>query len=561
MRFVATREVPAAPARREALPVRPAHVLPATMTGIAGPLDAMRLYDFAPAMYVLIDRAGRIVDINQSGSRLIGRGREQAVGHPFRLFVAPPSRSDFLEHLRRCRSGADVVETEVQLRGSDNGLVTVRLYSKQTSLAGRAVFPTVAADLTEYLSLERQKKAAEQQRDRAERERALARASEDAKDRLLAVVSHELRNPLSPALVAAATLAASEELPDRARHLARVIERNIQLEARLIDDLLDVARILRGHFQLHLAPANVHHVLLDAIHACAHAAQARDVAVSIDFRAEHHGVQGDAARLRQVFWNVLDNAIKFSEPGGTVLVRTTTEPSRQVRVTIQDEGAGMDRATLDRLFRPFDRDTDRPSRSSGLGLGLSIAHDIVLGHHGRLWAASDGPGRGAIFVVELPLTRQAPARRYDGAPHALASAARPQPPPEPIIRGSVVVPQEGDHGRVLVIEDHEDMGLLLMMLLSQHGYDVTLATSRAEGLRLLDRPWHAVLSDVGLGDGSGLDIAREARASATPPRRLVAISGYGAPADIAASREAGFDDHLVKPVDLARLLAALREQS
>ena len=120
---------------------------------------------------------------------------------------------------------------------------------------------------------------------------------------------------------------------------------------------------------------------------------------------------------------------------------------------------------------------------------------------------------------------------------------------------------DGNLPHTLVVEDHEDMGLLLLMLLSQHGYDVTLATSLADGIRLLDRPWHAVLSDVGLGDGSGLDIAREARASATPPRRLVAISGYGAPADIAASRDAGFDEHLVKPVDLARLLAAVREQS
>ena len=541
---------------RARLPPRP---LSRPAVRLKGTPDAT-LYDFAPAMYVLLDASGLITDVNATGCRMLVTPRDQLLGLPLRLWIVDEHRRPFLDHLRRCRSSDHVVESEMGLRSANGGSVMARLYSRRMRHEGRNVFPTIAVDLTEHVALEQAKWAAELQRDQAQRERQLAQASEAAKDRLIAMVSHELRNPLSPILVAADVLASSREFPERVRQLGAVIKRNIEIEATLIGDLIDVARVTRGRLTLRPEPTDLHQVILDAVDSCAPAAQARGITITVDFQAERHHVQGEAARLRQVFWNLLSNAIKFSEPGGRVIVRTNSDSVKIIRVAIRDFGAGMDSNTLDGLFRPFEHRTEAGGRRGGLGLGLTISTAIVDGHGGRIWARSEGPGRGAMFELEF-VTCEPPAEpRSSGVsgrseapivPPATNEPARQPPRVESATPAGLTAP------KILVVEDHYDTAALLAMFLASHGYDVTVAESVTAAINLLDREWTAILSDIGLADGSGLDIARRARALAHPPARMVALSGFGTAADVAASREAGFDEHHVKPVDLDKLLDAL----
>jgi PAS domain S-box-containing protein len=504
--------------------------------------DAFRLYDFAPAMYVLLSAAGLINDINETGCQMLGRPRQKLLGMPLRMWMADESRSDFLEHLRRCRTGEDVVESEMAMRAADGGTIRARFYSKRCVYQRHHVFATVVADLTEYVVLERARKAAEHQRDRAERERELARAGEAAKDRLIAMVSHELRNPLSPAMVAADIMASWAELPARARQLAAVIKRSVELEARLIDDLLDFARGSRDKLNLRRRSLDVHQVLLDAVNGCSTAADAKRIAITLDLGASTHASEADEGRLRQVFANILNNAIKFSPPGTAILVRTSNNGENAINVAIHDQGPGMDVETLSRLFKPFQQ--DQPGiRGGGLGLGLTISHQIIAAHGGRLRANSSGAGLGSTFEVELatckpPQTAAAPVR------HRTTPGANGQSTDRAARR------------RVLIVEDHQDNGALMSIFLTQHGYEVSLARTLRDGLKQLDRQWDVVLTDIGLSDGSGLDIARRARKLPTPPR-MIALSGYGTTADITASYQAGFDEHLVKPVNLEELLAAM----
>lgn len=510
--------------------------------------DAFQLYDFAPAMYVMLDGAGLIVDVNQTGCKMLGRSHHTLIGLPLRMWMAGESRTEFLEHLRRCRVGEDVVESEMRIRAADGGFYPVRFYSKRCEYHRRQVFATVVVDLSEYVSLERARVAAERQREHAERERELARAGEAAKDRLIASVSHELRNPLSPALVAAEVLASWMELPERARYLAAVVKRNIELEARLIDDLLDVARATRGQLQLQLQlqPVDVHQVILDAVNGCTPDRDAKAITLSLDLQARAHHARADDDRLRQVFANLLNNAVKFSDPGGAIIVRTENDHDDALRIAIRDQGVGMDADTIADLFKPFERRL-AAGRRGGLGLGLSIANSIVEGHGGRIWASSHGTGFGSTFEIEL-------ATCPPGATEARPATFRdreltPVAPPQ----------QAGESGqpRVLIVEDHPDTGALLSMFLAQQGYDVTLVQTLEDGIAQLARGWDVVLTDIGLVDGSGRDLATQVQSLEGPKPRLIAVSGYGSTMDVAASLEAGFDDHLVKPVELQKLLEAL----
>jgi PAS domain S-box-containing protein len=507
--------------------------------------EAFRLYDFAPAMYVILDGSGLIVDINQTGCRMLGRSHHTLPGLPLRMWMAGESRAEFLEHLRRCRAGEEVVESEVRIRAADGGFFPARLYSKRSEYRRRKVFATVIVDLSEYVSLEKARLAAERQRDQAERDRELALAGEAAKDRLIASVSHELRNPLSPALVAAEVLASWMELPDRARNLASVVKRNIELEARLIDDLLDVARASRGKLQLQLQPVDIHQVLLDAVNGCTPDRNAKSITLSLDLQARAHHARADDDRLRQVFANLFNNAIKFSDPGGAIIVRTANDHDDTLRISIRDQGAGMDADTIANLFRPFGQRPHAAGRRGGLGLGLSISNSIVEGHGGRMWASSHGVGFGSTFEIELATC---PSVAEDPRPVALREAT-------PVADGQG--PGANGRSRVLVVEDHPDTGTLLSMFLVQQGYDVTLAQTLEDGIAQLERGWDVVLTDIGLVDGSGLDLAAKARSLAGPQPRMIALSGYGSKTDVAASLEAGFDDHLVKPVELQKLLEAL----
>ncbi|HSL24175.1 MAG TPA: ATP-binding protein [Vicinamibacterales bacterium] len=498
----------------------------------------VELFDFAPVTYALLDSVGLILNVSLAGCRLLNIQRSHLIGHPLLSFVVQEDRREMLEHLRRCRTGTGVVESEIRFSSRDGRRVTCRLHSRAASYDGRDLVPTLIVDQTEHLALDEARLAAERRREQAERDAQAAMAANALKDRLIATVSHELRTPLTPALFAASHLAAADGLSGDVRTLAATIKRNIEFEARLIDDLLDVACINRNALELRLETVDVHMVIDEAVETCRADARQGDVAIQTHLTAPAHHVRGDRVRLRQVFWNLLNNAVKFTGPGGRIIVASSNGSDTALRVTIRDEGVGMEPVVLESLFAPFEHRPVQPESRTGLGLGLSICKGIVALHGGQIWASSEGPGRGSTFGVELNTTVGPEAQTAaEGAPDTAREASTGR--------------------RVLIVEDDADSGHLLSLFLSTQGYEVEVASSLAEALSKLDRPWDVVISDIGLSDGSGLEVARRAVRLPRPPERLIALTGYGTSDDLEATREAGFHDHVVKPIDPHKLLRTI----
>ena len=325
------------------------------------------------------------------------------------------------------------------------------------------------------------------------------------------------------------------ELPKDLRADVEMIRRNVELESRLISDLLDLTRVAKGKLQLDQQDVDLHAIVRSAIDICQREASARLV---VDLSATRHTVRGDATRLQQIFWNLINNAEKFTGPNGTITVQSFDASGDRIRVQVIDTGAGIDAAVLPRLFAAFEQGEIRSERKqAGLGLGLAISRKLAEAHGGTITAASKGRGRGATFTVELPL-----------APHPLAEAAPPQEQPTELPAASPL--------NVLVVEDHEPTLRALERLLRQTGHRVTGAMTVASATAAAARDgFDLIISDLGLPDGSGLDVIRQLRSRYDGP--AIALTGYGMDSDIAASRDAGFAEHLTKPVDLATLQAAI----
>jgi PAS domain S-box-containing protein len=381
--------------------------------------------------------------------------------------------------------------------------------------------------------------------DRKRAEEAMLRAKQDAeqasraKDHFLAVLSHELRTPLTPVLASAQMLEHDERLAGAHRELARVIRRNAELEARLIDDLLDLTRIARNKLELHPTTVNLHEKLRHVLAMCAGEIAAKSLNVETDFAATARWVRADPARLQQILWNLAKNAVKFTPEAGTVTVRTRDDARGQgdrVEIEITDSGIGIAADVLPRIFDAFEqggRDVTR--QFGGLGLGLAISRALVEMHGGEIAARSEGPGRGAAFVVTLP-----------------ASAVAPAESPAGQRRGGPTLDCS-----ILLVEDHPDTRRILARLLTDMGATVVTADCVAAALRLAaTRPFDLLVSDIGLPDGSGVELMRQVRAR--HQLRGIALSGYGTEEDLARSREAGFEAHLTKPVNLSVLEQTLR---
>jgi signal transduction histidine kinase/CheY-like chemotaxis protein len=382
------------------------------------------------------------------------------------------------------------------------------------------------------------------------------RAANDAKDQFLATLSHELRTPLTPVLALVAGLQEDE----RARGLRReldVIRRNVELEARLIDDLLDLTRIARGKLELSFGPADARQVLMHALQTCARDLSSGRLMLSTVLAADDHGVLADGPRLTQVFWNLVRNAIKFTSAGGSVRVRSWNEaaPKRAdgmgwLAVEVADTGIGIEPEVLPRIFDAFEQGQRSITRRfGGLGLGLAISKAILELHGGSLTAASEGHGRGSAFTVRLPLAAE--AARAAGRMEFLARPAM----------GAVGLLDDLERPsswRILLVEDHEDTAEAMADLLGVRGHQVTVARSLAEArAAAAESTFDLLVSDLGLPDGSGNELMREF--SARYGLRGIALSGYGMEEDLRKSREAGFKRHLIKPVSPQALEAAIQQ--
>jgi signal transduction histidine kinase len=372
-----------------------------------------------------------------------------------------------------------------------------------------------------------------------ERAKHAAEAANLAKDQFLAVLSHELRTPLTPALAAASSLESSTTIdPQELRESLSMIRRNIELEARLVDDLLDLTRISRGKLRIRVATIDLHETIRHAVEMCQSDAGADRAEVFLNLDANERYVRGDAARLAQVFWNLTLNAIKFTPPDGSVKITTSNPSSGMVRIEVRDTGIGIEPDKLTRIFEPFQQAEESTSRRyGGLGLGLSVAQGLVKAHGGVIQAQSEGRNKGATFVVEFGTSDLVPA-------------AVEQKPERPL--------RDADRRlRVLVVEDHVDTRRTLERILLRWGHDVATAGSVSEGVeRAAAFQPQLLISDIGLPDGTGVELL--AQVPHSEEFQAIAMSGYGMESDLELTKAAGFQDHLVKPVSADRLKEAIQ---
>ena len=366
----------------------------------------------------------------------------------------------------------------------------------------------------------------------AERERAVRR-----RDEFMAMLAHELRNPLAPMRNALYLLRAQGVEDPLVRQSAAVLERQVEHIVRMVDDLMDVARLERGKVTLQKRRVDLNRVVSAALDSCLPTAQARGHAIRARFHAAAVPVDADAVRLEQIVYNLVNNAIKFTRVPGEIAVETGTAEGTAL-LSVEDPGIGFEPEVAENLFAPFHQVNPGIERTAGgLGIGLTIVRRLAELHGGSVVGASAGAGKGARFVLRLPLADS-------------AAEAEPAPP-------SV---QPGQRRRVVVIEDNDDIRESLASILRRWGHEVAAEADGRAGLaRVLDTKPDVALVDLGLPGLNGYDVARRIRAG-TPGGavRLIAITGYGQPADRERAIEAGFDAHLLKPVApevLARELA------
>jgi signal transduction histidine kinase len=418
-------------------------------------------------------------------------------------------------------NGHEPVKHECILGAAGDAALPVHISASALPLEDQMVICLVVTDLTLQRGQEDLRMAKE-----------VAERANLAKDTFLATLSHELRTPLTPALMSLLALEHEEELSDFVRGELSMIRRNIELETRLIDDLLDLTRIVNGKLEMHLTPIDLHAVLARAIEICRPAIDARHQNLALHLRATGTQTVGDAVRLQQVLWNLVRNAVKFTPHGGSITITTENEHGNKLRFEVKDTGIGFEPETATKLFHAFEQSGRGITQQfGGLGLGLTISRSIVEAHGGEVRGQSAGPGKGAVFSVVLPLKR------------AEASESPSLHPPSD---------RPARRCEILIVEDHEDTRATLARLLARRGHQLTTTSSGQEALAAAASSiFDLVISDLGLPDMTGNELMAQLRDA----HGLVgiAVSGYGMEEDVARSREAGFVHHLTKPIQIDRL--------
>lgn len=491
------------------------------------------LYDFAPVGCLTLGPDERIQEINLSGAALVGRDRAEIVGRPF-LGVVPlgDKTNVFHDHIRRCMSTRRRVDDEIEFLPSGRPAMTLHMTSAPMLNAQSGVVGCRMA-LTDVTDLRR-----------AER----AEAEAKMKDDFLGTVSHELRTPLTAILgwtrvLQKRELAGEESDRELLRHALDVIMRNATFQGRLIEDILDVSRILAGKMRLELSPLDLEPLVRACVDGLRPSAQAKGIALSATV-APGSFVLGDRARLMQVLTNLSSNALKFSPPGARIDVEVTAGQDR-VRLVVRDTGRGIAEQDLPHIFERFKQvDSSTTRTAGGLGLGLAIVDHIVRAHGGDVAATSPGLGLGATFTVRLRKADRAEDSELEAAPLA----------PE----------RDGLEGcTILCVDDDLDALEMMALVLREQGAVVTTARSAAEAMALLTAsPPDAVVSDIGLPLQDGFALLRQIRAlpGETAHVPAIAITAYAGTATEQHAREAGFQRFVCKPVQpdtLVRVVASI----
>jgi PAS domain S-box-containing protein len=510
------------------------HLLELTPVALAAVVERMN------DPVVVIDSSGRITALNPAAQRLIDRPGNDLLGlEATRVFLGWPALADRLLQIRAQN------EARFEIGHPGAGIVFDASISRLGEGGGSAGWVLVLRDISEH-------KRAEQERAGMLAEqaaRAEAEAANRAKDRFLATLSHELRTPLTPVLATVTAMLDDPSTPASFRSVLEMIRRNVDLEARLIDDLLDLTRIKRGELLIKRAVIDAHEQIDLVVAICGDEIHNANLTLISQLRAKTHQIDADPARFQQILWNLLKNAIKFSPEGGTITIRTRNryDDDRQgaalwLVIEVHDRGIGIEPHLLHRIFNMFEEGgTSASRRFGGLGLGLTISRSIIERHGGRLAACSEGLGKGATLTLEIP-TAESPMPKLPSGP----------PTPHVTVHSRPL--------RILLVEDNKDTLNYLAAMLTRRGHDVRTAVNLATALRLAaEVEFELLISDLELPDGSGLELMWRLRTKGS--LQAIALSGFGTSDDIEQSRSAGFAEHLTKPVDFRRLEEAIGRRS
>jgi PAS domain S-box-containing protein len=480
------------------------------------------LFDGSPIAKYLVDpEDGSIVSVNQLGGEQLGYDPKEMVGLSWaELFARGPMPREQFRHAvaRRTRFHAEGIQLTKTGQRRD-----VLLSMQGMEAGGRLLALVVSQDITRRKQMERELRQHARQ-----------------KDEFVAMLAHELRNPLSPLTMGLALLDRSKSLAPADKRTVDMLQRQTKQMTNLVNDLLEMALLTRGRVRLARQPVVLQDLIRQVQDGLRTSISDKRLTLMTSMQRDGIVVSADRTRLGQVLENLLNNAIKFTPEGGQIQVNATLLDGGVAQLSVEDTGVGIAQSDLERVFEMFAQSGTTIDRSmGGLGLGLAVAKMLVQMHDGKIEAHSAGVGRGAKFVVTLP--------------DSYAAAHLPRSAPAP-------APSAGSRLRVLVVDDHEDAANTLVELLESAGHEVTaaydgpLALKRAKAFR----PDIAFL-DIGLPGMSGYELAEAMRAEfgdAVP--FLVALTGYGQPADVERSKKAGFDRHLVKPADPEEVLALAR---
>jgi two-component system CheB/CheR fusion protein len=473
---------------------------------------------------------GTVVHWNRGAERLYGYSADEMVGKNMRVVEAPECAGVTDRMIARVRAGEKVEQAHVVHVRKDGTRIDVsKTLSMIHDASGKLAYvSSIGRDITALMMAQRNAEESQQ------KIKALLDSTAEAasrREQFLAMLSHELRNPLAAVLGATAVMQSRTSLEgpllDRCR---AVIERQSRHMARLLDDLLDVSRITRGKFELRSAPLDLRAALDAAVESTMPFFEQKAVKLEVVLPDQSLPMNGDIARLQQVIVNLLSNAANYSQRGARVDLRVVTQGD-QVTLRVVDHGFGIERDMLDKIFELFvqaEQRIDRPR--GGLGVGLSLAKSIVELHGGTIEARSDGPNMGSEFVVRLPLAR--------GSEKAANNRDL-----------------NGPRRRFVLVEDQPDAREMMRMLLESLDHEVLDAPDGAAGVELIEKvkPDFALI-DIGLPTMTGYEVAQQIRSNKDLKRiMLIALTGYGTAGDVSAAHSAGFDAHLVKPADFAKL--------
>ena len=502
------------------------------------------LFDLSPVAVYTIDNSGVIQNFNRHAAELWGRqpvrgDTDQRFCGSFKMFRADGS---YMPHdqcpMAEVVSGkmAAAHDAELHIERPDGSRIAVVVNIRPLKNARGEVIGAINC----FYDITGRKRSEKELAEVLAREQAAHRAKND----FLAALSHELRTPLNPVLLLASDSANDPDLPAQVRENFGTIRKNIELEARLIDDLLDLTRITHGKLVINQSELNVHHILNDSISTVLNEIEKKQILLKLELRADNHKIFGEAVRLQQIFWNVLKNAVKFTYEGGQIIVESQTVPGDKILINITDTGIGMNPDEIEHIFGAF---AQGPHQFGGLGLGLAISRVLVELHSGSIRASSPGKGKGSTFSIELPLISPSEKKKTTGLPPTTVSS----------MPAAKIEKMPGGHLHILLVEDHEPTRLALTQLLLQRHYEVTSAASFVQACSLMEKhkDFELLISDIGLPDGSGYDLMNEFRKKFGA--KGIALTGYGSEQDVAHSQASGFTVHLTKPVRIESLESAL----